>query len=105
MAVNDVRALPYAKKYVYYNADEVICKFTYEWSVGGGSKAQIAAAEKLLSWMLGNVYQQNLMVNTGGTNQVPEIPINNECFETKIKYLSNLSPIGEIYSKFVFKGR
>ena len=105
MAVNDVRALPYAKKYVYYNADEVICKFTYEWSVGGGSKAQIAAAEKLLSWMLGNVYQQNLMVNTGGTNQVPEIPINKECFETKIKYLSNLSPIGEIYSKFVFKGR
>ena len=56
----------------------------------------------LLSWMLGDDYQRKLMVNSGNDKQVPEIPVNKECFKTKAKVLNNISPIMEIYDRFMF---
>ena len=102
MMINDVRKLNFEKKYVYYNNDEIICNYTYEWSVAHSSPENEKAAKKLLSWMLGNNYQRILMVNAGNDYQIPEIPINKSCFEDKISYLGNLSPIKQIYKKFKF---
>lgn len=103
MIINEVRELPYAKKYVYYKSDDIKCEFTYEWSIGNGTENEVRASEVLLSWMLGNVYQRYLMVNSGSNGQVPEIPVNRECFETKINLLSNLKPISQIYMNFSFE--
>lgn len=103
MIVNEVRNLPYEKKYVYCNNDDLKCRFTYEWSISPCSEDEQRAAEVLLSWMLGNVYQRTLMVNTGTNEQIPEIPVNEECFKTKLQYLKNLEPISEIYNHFIFR--
>ncbi|MCR5276042.1 MAG: extracellular solute-binding protein, partial [Clostridiales bacterium] len=103
MIINEVRNLPYEKKYVYCNNSDLKCRFTYEWSVSPSEKNRQRAAETLLSWMLGNVYQRTLMVNTGTNAQIPEIPVNEECFKTKMQYLKNLEPITEIYKNFIFR--
>lgn len=102
MIINEVRSLPYVKKCVYYNGESIRCDFTYEWSIGGGNDSEVRASETLLSWMLGNVYQSYLMVNSGTNGQIPEIPVNKECFETKINLLSNLKPLSQIYMCFSF---
>lgn len=101
MMLNEIRTTltNYEKTYVYYDSDEIQCRFIYEWSIGNGSKAEIEAAERLLSWMLGNVYQSYLMISECNDGQ---IPVNAICFESKIqsKYLASIS---EIYQKFVFE--
>lgn len=102
MCINEIRKLQVEKKYVYYDAPGIRCGFTYEWSVGPGSEDEVRAAETLLSWMLGNVYQTMLLVNSGGSGQIPEIPVNRQCFETKLSVLNNLTPIANIYDKFSF---
>lgn len=100
MMINEVRTTltNYEKAYVYYNSDEIKCKFIYEWSIGSGDEAEIKAAERMLSWMLGNVYQNYMMISECNDGQ---IPVNKICFESKIesKYLAAIS---EIYEKFVF---
>ena len=100
MIMNEVRTtlVNYEKTCVYYNADEINCRFTYEWSIGNGKKDEIAAAERLLTWMLGNVYQNTLMISKCNDG---ELPINKKCFISKIQ-TKNLAPIEEIYYKFVF---
>ena len=102
MIINEVRELKYDKKYVFCDSSKLKCKFTYEWSIGKGSDDEQRASEMLLSWMLGNDYQRKLMVNSGSAKQMPEIPVNKECFETKAEHLNNLNPILEIYDHFVF---
>ena len=101
MILNDVRETltNYEKTYVYYDNDEINCRFTYEWSIGNGNKNEIRAAERLLSWMLGNVYQSYLMISECNDGQ---IPVNAKSFESKIqsKYLKGISGI---YDKFTFK--
>lgn len=101
LIINEVRTVltNYEKTYVYYDADQIYCGFTYEWSIGNGTENEIAASERLLSWMLGNVYQSYLMISECNDGQIPVNPI---CFESKIqaKYLSALE---DIYSKFVFE--
>lgn len=89
----------YPKSFVYPDKDEIYCSFTYEWSIGQGNEPQIAAAEKLLSWMLGNVYQSYLMISKAHDGQ---IPLDNTCFLSKIENDSKLKPILEIYEKFIF---
>lgn len=100
MMINEVRTTltNYEKAYVYYNSDEIKCKFIYEWSIGSGDEAEIKAAERMLSWMLGNVYQNYMMISECNDGQ---IPVNKICFESKIesKYLAAIS---EIYENFVF---
>lgn len=101
MAMNLIRntLTNYEKKCVFYAAEEVQANFTYEWSIGIGSKAEIAAAERLLSWMLGNKYQNMLMISRCSDGQ---IPVNEECFQSKAR-LSYYEPLKSIYKKFVFR--
>ena len=89
----------YEKSCVYYDSDKINCRFTYEWSIGQGDSDQLKAASKLLSWMLGNAYQNELMISRCNDGQ---IPINKICFEEKTSQ-KNLAPIGAIYDRFVFE--
>lgn len=101
MMLNEIRTTltNYEKTYVYYDDEEIYCRYVYEWSIGAGEKAEIEAAERLLSWMLGNVYQSYLMISECNDGQ---IPVNALCFESKIqsKYLA---AIADIHYKFVFE--
>ena len=101
MVINEVRTTltNYEKAYVYPNSESIQCNFIYEWSMCGKDKNEIAAGERLLSWMLGNVYQSYMMVSKCNDGQ---IPVNQICFETKIES-QYLSPIKEVYDKFVFE--
>ncbi len=101
MILNEVRKTMsnYEKTYVYPSADTIYCRYTYEWSIFDGSKNQMAAAERLLSWMLGNVYQSTLMISKCSDGQIPVNPL---CFESKIE-AKNLLPIKDIYKNFVFE--
>lgn len=99
--LNEVRTtlINYDKSCVFYNSDRIYCGFTYEWSIGNGSENEIKAAEKLLSWMLGNVYQNTLMISKCSDGQ---IPVNDICFRDKIES-RYLSAIKEIYQDFIFE--
>lgn len=101
MIINDVRETltNYEKTYVYYDNDEIFCKYTYEWSIGNGTNDEIRAAERLLSWMYGNVYQSYLMISECNDGQ---IPVNEKCFQSKIESKYHKG-IGEIYDKFTFR--
>lgn len=101
MAINEVREtlVNYQKIYVYPDGDSINCNYTYEWSIGTGSGDEVAAAERLLSWMLGNVYQNSLMVSRYNGGQ---IPVSSKCFETKIES-QYYAPIKNIYKKFKFE--
>lgn len=101
MILNEVRTTltNYEKAVVSYSADEIFCRFTYEWSIGSGDKAELEAAKRLLSWMLGNVYQNYLMISECNDGQ---IPVNAISFETKLqsKYLASIK---NTYKNFVFE--
>ncbi len=101
MIMNEVRqtVINYEKTFVYPNSQKIYCNYTYEWSIYGGTEEEIAAAEKLLSWMLGNVYQSTLMISKCSDGQ---LPVNETCFLAKIEH-GNYEPIGKIYRKFVFE--
>lgn len=102
MIANEVRTTitNYEKRFVFPMQDQIFCRFTYEWSIGGGNEAEVRAAERLLSWMLGNVYQQTLMVGACNDGQ---IPVNAESFEYKLQTSGYLAPVKEIYRRFVFR--
>lgn len=102
MYINEIREklTNYEKTYVYLDNAEINCEFTYEWSIGTGTEDEIAAGEKLLTWMLGNVYQSTLMISKCNEGQ---IPVNATCFDSKIQ-AKNLAAIKDIYQKFVFEG-
>ncbi len=88
----------YEKRCVYQNSENIYCDFTYEWSIGATEKNELAAAERLISWMLGNSYQSALMITKCNDGQ---IPINKTCFSKKIES-KHLAPINDIYEQFVF---
>ena len=100
MEINEVRNLliRFEKTYVYYQAKKIYCRFLYEWSISKCEKDEQRAAETLLSWMLGNVYQQYLMIKEASDGQ---IPINKVCFEEKIQSRI-LEPVKDIYESFTF---
>lgn len=89
----------FEKACLYYDAPEVFCRFTYEWSLGGGSPQQKQAAERLLEWMLGNSYQSTLMITKCNEGQ---IPVNEICFHSKLES-RYLAPMEKIYQHFVFE--
>lgn len=91
--------LKYPFSCVYYDSDIIYCDFTYEWSIGGGTDSETAAAEKLLSWMLGNVYQQILMKEYCSDGQVP---VNPESFDEITNSKKDYAPMKDIYNKFNF---
>lgn len=100
MALNDVRSTltNYEKNYVYYASDEVNADFTYEWSLGNGGDSELEAAVRLLSWMLGNKYQNILMISRCSDGQ---IPVNEECFNQKTE-IKSYAPLKNINSKYHF---
>lgn len=101
MHINNVRQslTSYQKKFTYLDGGSVKCNFIYEWSLGKGSSAEEKAAERLLSWMLGDVYQSDLMITVASDGQ---LPINETCFREKIKG-KNYQGIEEVYKHYVFK--
>lgn len=103
MAINEVRTTltNYEKALTYPNTDNIQCDFIYEWSMYAEDNDEIAAGERLLTWMLGNVYQSYMMVNKCNDGQ---IPVNQICFETKTES-QYLSPIKDVYGKFTFERR
>lgn len=82
-----------------YLDTETKCNFTYEWSLGDRSGNENAAAERLLTWMLGNVYQNRLMISYAQDGQ---IPINQTCFEEKCNSSDELKPLVKVKDKLVF---
>ncbi len=101
MGLNEFRQTltNYAKTCVVYSADQIYCGFTYEWSIASTQEAEFAAAQRLLSWMLGNVYQSTLMISQCNDGQ---IPVNATSFHSKVesKYLSAME---QVYEHFVFE--
>ena len=89
----------YPKTFSFYSDKKVYCRFCYEWSIGQGNRDEQKVAERLLAWMLGNNYQNLLMISR---NSDGLIPINKECFLTKAEQ-KNYSPLKEIYKQFVFE--
>ena len=100
MAANKVRETltSYEKRFVYYAAKGTRCCFDYEWSIGVDSGAEHTAAVRLLSWMLGNNYQNLLMISRCSDGQ---IPINKTCFGAKTSQ-SNYAALDDIYSNYTF---
>ena len=100
MAMNKVRKslTGYEKSVSWYAGDTVYCHFDYEWSIGQGTESEIKAAERLLSWMLGNNYQNMLMISKNSEGQ---IPVNEECFNAKLEQ-KNYAPIKDIYKHYYF---
>lgn len=102
MKINSIRSqlTSYDKKFVYPASATVQCNFIYEWSICSSNSSQTMAAERMLSWMLGNVYQSTLMINMAGDG---EIPINKEAYATKIsgEYYTGIA--NDAYKRFVFK--
>ena len=101
MALNQIREtlINYKKSYVFPDGDPIYCRFIYEWSIAAEDGPALAAAQRLLSWMLGNVYQTTLMITECNDGQIPLNPI---CFQAKLES-RNLKPISEIYENFVFE--
>ena len=83
-----------------YFDTEPKCDFTYEWSLGDNSGNENAAAERLLTWMLGNSYQNKLMLSYAQDGQVP---INKTCFEEKCNSSEELKPLIKVKDNLVFK--
>lgn len=102
MSINEVRDLVYVYKTIFPKIPEIQCRFVYEWSISDSPDNEIAAAKRLLSWMLGNVYQQKLMIYSRSGRIVSEIPINKECFEKKANQVVEFSPMLEVYKNFRF---
>lgn len=102
MALNEVRETltNYQKRFVFYNGEKIHCRFNYEWSIGSGTQHELQAAERLLSWMLGNAYQNTLMITKCSDGH---IPINETCFNEKTDQ-KNYTPVKDIYRNFVFEG-
>ncbi len=88
------------KRFVYYDADQIFCDYTYKWSIGSGDSDQIVAAERLLEWMLEEVDQNYLMISYNNEGQ---LPVNRTCFMNKISENDFLKPIEKIYDRFVFR--
>ncbi|MBP5417132.1 MAG: protein kinase [Clostridiales bacterium] len=100
MALNKIKSelTNYEKEYVYFSGKDAVAMFTYEWSIGDGNKSEMAAAKRLLSWMLGNKYQDILMISRCSDGQ---IPVNSECFNSKTE-TKDYEPLREIYKDYSF---
>ena len=102
MTIEEIREnlLGYEKAYVFYNGNDIKGNFTYEWSMTEGSKNENAAATRLLQWMLGNVYQNTLMISISNEGQ---IPINKTCYEYKLEN-QILEPLSSLTDKIKLDG-
>lgn len=89
-------------KFVYLDTQEIPCKYTYEWSLGFGSEDEERAAEKFLSLMLGNKYQNILLMSS---NRLDVLPICKETMVNRVNSDSDLdSGIVDTTDRFRFGG-
>ncbi len=63
--------LGYPRRFVYYSGDMIPCRFDCEWSLGNGKNNENAAADRLLTWMLGNKYQSYLLMTYNDMDLLP----------------------------------
>ncbi len=100
MKMNYIRSAikKHPKVYSFYNSDKIYCNYTYEWSLGKAGRNEEIAADRLLSWMMGNVYQSDLMISMCSDGQ---IPINETCFNSKCSS-KNYEELKKIKERFVF---
>ena len=85
----------YSKKFVFLDAEEMVCRFDNEWSLGSGSSSEDRAADRLLSWMLGSAYQEILLV---GQNNEGAIPLNPAAFNRRTEE-DAWAPFAELKNK------
>ena len=83
-----------------YPKDNMSSFYTYEWSLGNKNGNEKAAAERLLSWMLGNSYQNKMMISYAQDGQ---LPINDECFKEKCNSSPELNELSERINDIVFE--
>ena len=84
----------------FYNGENAKGCFDYEWSMGNVDENQRLVAEKLLSWMLGNVYQNTLMISRAQDGQ---LPLNGTCFTEKCETNTELKPLLSIKDEIVIQ--
>jgi hypothetical protein len=78
-----------------YCVKPTFCNFVLEWSSAAKGDNMIAAAERFLSWMLGDACQEYLMISYCADGQ---IPINKTAFSKKIKteHLESLDSVKDM---------
>lgn len=86
----------YKIKFISYDSKNIECDFTYEWSIGNGDGAQIRASECLLTYMLGNKYQNDLMVSWCTDGQMP---VNPTIYKDKCDKDSSYAAFKDLYNK------
>ncbi len=90
----------YGCQFAYCDSNEAYGQFVYEWSVGGGSKEEIAAAKKVLTFMLGSKYQGYLM---DSSERSGALPLCDDALSKLAKEEKDLEPLLEMepYEKFI----
>lgn len=78
------------KRFVYPDTSSVYCSFVYEWSVGNGDAQQQNAAKRFIEWMLGEAFQNTLMITINSEGQIPLCKTSYEEICSRIQYLSPL---------------
>ena len=70
--IDDIQdTLATSGKAVYLQSENVICRFTYEWSISKSGDNEIKASESLLSYMLSNDCQGRLVSSISGNGELP----------------------------------
>lgn len=76
-----------------------VARYTYEWSSAASGKAEQAAAERLISWMLGNNYQNKLMISLA---QDGTLPLNTDCFNAFCNGSADFADLPSVCSDYKF---
>lgn len=84
----------------FYNGENINGCFDYKWSIGKVDDDQRLVAERLLSWMLGNVYQNTLMISRAQDGQ---LPLNTTCFAEKCETNAELAPLLSIKDNMIIQ--
>ncbi len=87
----------FAVKMIFFRDESIKSAFTYEWSIGSGSKDEINAAEHFAAWLLGANAQVNLL---GGTGM---LPVNDSALDQRTRDDDAWIPIMEIKDQLVFE--
>ena len=93
------KILCYPHRFIYFK--DITCEYVYEWSIGSGTENQNAAAERLLTWMLGNRYQNYLMISQNESDYIPlcDITFNEYVGNNTRDYEALLPIVSEIQVK------
>lgn len=97
----DNSIIQYQHHFSFFGGTPVNCRFMYEWSIGTGDENQVRASERMLSYMLGNRYQDYLLLSTN--TETMALPLCQETLENKIATLSIFfSGMSNNYDNYLF---